>query len=125
MNKFKSLLLLILGAMLLMSCAKKDRADSDSEGNRKYFLEKVRNVLVVQVYADEFEGLSLKQKTLAWHLYRSAIAGRDIYYDQSHKHALKIRNILEAVIENPEGLDQEVYENILEYTKMFWINTGQ
>lgn len=125
MNKFKSLLLLILGVVLLMSCAKNDRADSDLEGDRKYFLEKVRNVLVVQVYADEFEGLSLKQKTLAWHLYRSAIAGRDIYYDQSHKHALKIRNILDAVIENPEGIDPEVYENILEYTKMFWINTGQ
>ena len=125
MNKFKSLLLLILGVVLLMSCSKKDSADSDSEGDRKYFLEKVRNVLVVQAYADEFEGLSLKQKMLAWHLYRSAIAGRDIYYDQSHKHALKIRNILEAVIENPEGIDPEVYENILEYTKMFWINVGQ
>ena len=96
-----------------------------SESERQYFLETVRNVLVVQAYADDFEKLTLKEKMLAWHLYRSSVAGWDIYYDQGHKHGLKVRNILEQIIENGDGIDEYLYDRILEYTKMFWINTGQ
>ena len=32
--------------------------------------------------------LTLSEKTLVWHLYQAAIAGRDIYYDQRHRHNL-------------------------------------
>ncbi|MCH8305399.1 MAG: hypothetical protein IIB94_09765, partial [Candidatus Marinimicrobia bacterium] len=46
----------------------------NSGSERQYFLETVRNVLVVQAYADDFEKLTLEQKMLAWHLYRSSIA---------------------------------------------------
>ena len=122
MKNYKSVLaILLMGAMLLITCSKKG---SDDTAEKKYFLEKVRNVLVVQAYADEFKGLSLKEKMLAWHLYRSSIAGRDIYYDQNHKYGLKIRNVLEGIIENGDGIDDNLYANILEYTKMFWINNG-
>ncbi|MCH8272189.1 MAG: peptidase M49, partial [Candidatus Marinimicrobia bacterium] len=38
---------------------------------------------------------------------------------------LKVRNILEEIIENGDGIDEDLYDRILEYTKMFWINTGQ
>ncbi len=126
MKYFKvAVLLLLATAALTAGCSKKESGDMKTEGERKYFLEKVRNVMVVQAYADGFKDLTLKEKMLAWHLYRSAIAGRDIYYDQNHKHALKIRNILEAIVENPEGIDEEVYSEILEYTKLFWINNSQ
>ena len=110
---------------LLSACSKKESGDMNSGSERQYFLETVRNVLVVQAYADDFEKLTLEQKMLAWHLYRSSIAGWDIYYDQGHRHGLKVRNILEQIIENGDGIDEELYERILEYTKMFWINTGQ
>ncbi|MCH8272190.1 MAG: hypothetical protein IIB41_02940, partial [Candidatus Marinimicrobia bacterium] len=61
--------------ILLSACSEKESGDMSSESERKYFLEKVRNVLVVQAYADDFEKLSLNDKMLAWHLYRSSIAG--------------------------------------------------
>ena len=122
----KLLFTLILVVFFLSSaCSKTGSGDMSSESERKYFLEKVRNVLVVQAYADDFEKLTLKEKMLAWHLYRSSIAGRDIFYDQNHRHGLKIRNILEEIIENGDGIDEDLYDRILEYTKMFWINTGQ
>ena len=111
--------------ILLSACSKKESGDMKSESERQYFLETVRNVLVVQAYADDFEKLTLKEKMLAWHLYRSSVAGWDIYYDQGHKHGLKVRNILEQIIENGDGIDEYLYDRILEYTKMFWINTGQ
>ncbi len=35
---------------------------------RRYLLERVDDAAVVQVYADGFTALSLREKTLAWHL---------------------------------------------------------
>ena len=37
-----------------------------------------------------------KEKTLVWHLYQAALAGRDIFIDQKHRSALEMRGILEA-----------------------------
>ena len=126
MKKFKAvMIILVFGAALTAGCSKKESGEMKTEGERIYFLEKVRNVMVVQVYADGFKDLTLKEKMLAWHLYRSGIAGRDIFYDQNHKYALKIRNIFEAIVENPDGIDEDAYGEILEYTKLLWINNSQ
>ena len=46
---------------------------------RRYLLERVDDAAVVQLYADGFESLPLGEKTLIWHLYQAALAGRDIY----------------------------------------------
>ena len=93
-------------------------------GARTYSLEQVGSTMIVQVYVDGFEELTLLEKTTAYYLYRAAIAGRAITYDQHHKDALAIRNILEGIVTNNEGIDRTVYAKILEYTKMIWINNG-
>ena len=92
--------------------------------DRKYLLERVDDAAVVQLYADGFEKLSLKDKTLIWHLYQAAIAGRDIFYDQRYVHNLEIRDILEEIITHPQGIDPATLSEIQRYTKLFWINTG-
>src|SRR5262245_3331887 len=58
---------------------------------RKYLLETVDDASVVQLYADSFEKLSLREKTLIWHLYQASLAGRDIFYDQRHPNGLEMR----------------------------------
>ena len=92
--------------------------------DRKYLLERVDDAAVVQLYADGFQKLSLKDKTLIWHLYQAAIAGRDIFYDQRYVHNLAIRDILEEIITHPQGIDPATLSEIQRYTKLFWINTG-
>jgi dipeptidyl-peptidase-3 len=92
--------------------------------DRKYLLERVDDAAVVQLYADGFEKLSLNDKTLIWHLYQAAIAGRDIFYDQRYVHNLEIRDILEEIITHPAGIDPATLSEIQRYTKLFWINTG-
>ena len=114
-----TILILILGTAI-MSCGKKQ----PQQIQRVYLLEQIGTTLIVQTYADGFESLSLPEKVTAYHLNRAAIAGRDIAYDQIHRNAIEIRNILEAVISHPEGIDSTVYNKILEYTKLFWINNG-
>ncbi len=91
---------------------------------RKYLLERVDDAAVVQVYANGFEKLPLKEKQLVWHLYQAALAGRDIYYDQRYVHNLEMRNVLEEILTHSEGIDEAVLAEIQRYTKLFWLNTG-
>ena len=91
---------------------------------RKYLLERVDDAAVAQLYADGFEALPLKEKTVIWHLYQATIAGRDIFYDQKHRSALEMRGILEQIVTHPQGIDQPTLAEIQRYTKLFWINNG-
>ncbi len=94
------------------------------KAERKYLLEKVDKVAIVQLYADGFEDLSLNDKILAYYLYQAAVAGRDITNDQTHRHGLTIRNILEETLIHPQGIDKTVLEKITNYLKLFWVFNG-
>jgi len=105
-----------------------DAAPSD----RKYLLERVDDVAVVQLYAEGFRALPLKEKALIWHLYQAALAGRDIFYDQRYAHNLEMRDVLEAIVaagtappDSPAAvIDPKTLGEIQRYTKLFWVNTG-
>ena len=68
--------------------------------------------------------LPLKEKTLIWHLYQAALAGRDIFYDQRYAHNLEMRDVLEAIVTHTSGVDPTTLAEIERYTKLFWINSG-
>src|SRR5258705_10835823 len=112
--------------------------------DRPYLLERVGEAAVVQVYADGFRDLPLREKILVWHLAQAAIAGRDIFYDQRYAHNLEMRDVLEAIVTHPadrlraEGasaslaeagapsavpaeadIDAAALEEIARYTKLF------
>ena len=97
---------------------------SGTTSDRKYLLERVDDAAVVQLYADGFSSLPLKQKTLIYHLYQAALAGRDIFIDQKHRDALAMRDILEPIVAHPQGVDAAVLAEIQRYTKLFWLNNG-
>ena len=91
---------------------------------RPYLLERIDDVAVVQVYADGFSSLALRDKLLVWHLYLAALAGRDIYYDQRYAPNLSMRGVLEAILTHGDDVDPRVLAEIRRYTKLFWVNTG-
>jgi dipeptidyl-peptidase-3 len=99
-------------------------APATNAAERKYLLERVDDAAVVQLYADGFESLPLRDKTLIWHLSQAAIAGRDIYIDQKHANALEMRAVLEAIVSRPQGIDPATLTEIQRYTKLFWVNNG-
>ena len=92
--------------------------------DRPYLLEWVDDAAVVQLYADGFQALPLRDKTLAWHLYQAALAGRDIFYDQKHANGLEMRDLLEGAIAHAQHVDPATLKEIQRYTKLFWINNG-
>jgi dipeptidyl-peptidase-3 len=91
---------------------------------RRYLLERIDEAAVVQLYADGFVALPLREKTLIYHLYKAAIAGRDIYYDQRYAHNLEMRDVLEEIVTHAAGIPAKTLTEIQRYTKLFWINTG-
>ena len=104
--------------------ARPESRTADVATGRKYLLEQIDDAAVVQLYADGFEKLELQEKTLVWHLYLAALAGRDIYYDQRHRHNLGIRHLLEQILRYSSGIPAEILAELTRYTKLFWINTG-
>jgi dipeptidyl-peptidase III len=91
---------------------------------RKYFLEKVDDAGVVQLYADGFERLSPRERVLVWHLGQAAIAGRDIFIQQKCKDGLAVRNLLEEIVTHADHVDPATLAEIRRYLKLFWINNG-
>jgi dipeptidyl-peptidase III len=91
---------------------------------RVYLLERIDEAAVVQLYADGFAALPPGDKTLVWHLYQAAIAGRDIFYDQRHAHSLEMRDLIEAVLTHAAHVDAQTHAEVERYTKLFWINSG-
>ena len=106
-----------------MTSQKPTAADAPPD-TRPYLLEQIDDAAVVQLYADSFDKLTLQEKTLLYHLYRAAIAGRDIYYDQRHRFNLGMRRLLEEILRHSAGIPDELLKEITRYTKLFWINTG-
>jgi dipeptidyl-peptidase-3 len=97
---------------------------SAEKTGRPYRLEQIDDAAVVQLYADGFSELTLKEKILVWHLYHAALAGRDIYYDQRYRHNLAMRDILEEILTHSDHIAPAVRDELRRYTKLFWINTG-
>ncbi len=91
---------------------------------RRYLLEQVDDAAIAQIYADGFEHLPLREKILIWHLYRAALAGRDIFYDQRYAHSLEMREVLEEILTHASGIDPATRQEIERYTRLFWINSG-
>ncbi len=128
--------LLLAVAVMISSCSlPAGKGGSQGEGakqmaavkpdkERKYFIEEVEGIALVQLYADGFEKLPLREKLLAYYLYKAAVAGRDMTYDQNHRHALTIRHLLDQILTHPLGLPPGLEDKILKYAKLFWLNNG-
>jgi dipeptidyl-peptidase-3 len=130
-----NVLLFIAAAVLATGCSNQ-RTDEEGNGagapaaapaaatERPYLLEQVDDAAVVQLYADGFSSLPLREKTLVYHLYQAALAGRDIYIDQRHRNSLEMRGVFEQIIAHPQGVDVNTLREIQRYAKLFWINNG-
>jgi len=91
---------------------------------RPYLIERVEDAAVVQLYADGFSSLGVREKTFVYYLYLAAIVGRDIYYDQRYGQSLEMRALLEQIVTHPSDVHPPILEAIEHYLKLFWLNSG-
>jgi dipeptidyl-peptidase III len=111
-------------AFALISAVSLPAQQPQKRADKPYLLERIDDAAVVQLYADGFEALPLREKTLIWHLYQAALAGRDIFFDQKHRNALEMREVLEEILTHANSVDPATLKEIQRYTKLFWINNG-
>ncbi len=126
--RLNRLLIVALAAGAAAGCSRtssnNQAAPAAAGADRKYLLERVDDAAVVQLYADGFDALPLREKTLIWHLSRAALAGRDIFIDQKHRDALEMRGVIDQIVAHPQGIDAATLVEIQRYAKLFWINNG-
>jgi len=91
---------------------------------RSALIERVDDVAVVQLRADGFENLPVRDQILCYHLCEAAIAGRDIYLQQRCADGLAMRQVLETIITRPEGINPETLAHVRRYTTRFWVDNG-
>ena len=71
--------------------------------NFNYTNEQFADIQMLRYKVEGFEKLSLRQKTLIYHLSEAALAGRDILFDQNGRYNLRIREMLETVYRDYKG----------------------
>ncbi|MFK7741854.1 MAG: peptidase M49 [Planctomycetota bacterium] len=116
--------ILLLATALLGSACQSPKPRNTSPEDREVLLDRVDQTVVVQLYADGFEDLSLRDKQLAYHLSQAAIAGRDIFLDQRFEHTLGLRWVLESLWLVRDELSAPTADEITRYCKLFWVHSG-
>ena len=90
-----------------------------------YLLERVGEAAVVQLYADGFAALPLREKILVWHLAQAAIAGpRHLLRPAIRATTSRCATCSRRSLPHGAADADEAREAIVRYTKLFWINTG-
>ncbi len=72
-----------------------------------------------------FEELAPRSKELLYYLYKAALSGRDILYDQNYKHNLRVRRTVEAVVNSYSGdRSSPGFARFMVYAKRVWFSNG-
>ena len=88
-------------------------------------IDRFADVQVLRYEVPGFDQLSLQEKKLVYFLSQSALAGRDIIFDQNYEHNLRIRKLLSTVVDSYSGdRNGEDYTSLLDYAKRVWFANG-
>src|SRR5579883_1175187 len=87
-------------------------------------VDRVDTTAFVQLEAPGFPNLTPQQQALAYWLAQASIAIDPIIYDQVSRFGLRQKQMLEAVVRAKDKVDPGVYGRVIEFTKLFWANTG-
>ncbi|MDD7691984.1 MAG: dihydrofolate reductase, partial [Prevotella sp.] len=96
-----------------------------TEDKFQYIVEDFADIRILRYRLENFEQLTLKQKTLAYYLAKAALAGRDITFDQFGKWNILIRKTLEAIYLHYEGdRNTDNFRQLETYLKRVWFSNG-
>jgi dipeptidyl-peptidase-3 len=92
--------------------------------NPSSLVESVGTTGFVQIQAESFKDLELKDKILAYWLSMAAIAIHPITFDQNSSYGLRIKHLLEEILTHPQNIDPGLLKKVTDYTKLLWANRG-
>lgn len=120
----------LIGTMSSVSAIHPD-PDPHTENERaaekpfKYSADEFADIQILRYRVPGWDSLSLRQKEYIYHLGEAAKWGRDILFDQNFKYNLRIRKVLEKIIEEyREDKNNENYRDFLIYAKRVFFSNG-
>lgn len=111
---------LVMAAAGTVSCTQ----EKESEEKFSYIVDEFADLQILRYRIPEWDSLTFGQKAFLYYTGEAAKCGRDIITDQFGKYNLRIRKVLEKIIENnPEGKGEE-WDNFLVYAKRVFFSNG-
>ena len=91
----------------------------------QYAGERFADIQMLRYQVPGFDELTLRQKTLIYHLSQASLLGRDILWDQNGRFNLRLRRILEAVYTHFSGDRASAdFAAFAVYMKRVWFSNG-
>lgn len=91
----------------------------------QYTGERFADIQMLRYQVPGFDELTLRQKTLIYHLSQASLLGRDILWDQNGRFNLRLRRILEAVYTHFSGDRSSAdFAAFAVYMKRVWFSNG-
>jgi dipeptidyl-peptidase-3 len=87
-------------------------------------VDRVGQTGFVQLQAESFASLPLKDKVLAYWLSMAAIALHPVVFDQNSIYGPTEKRLLEQILTHGKGIDPEVLRKLTDYAKLLWANRG-
>lgn len=88
-------------------------------------VDRFADIRILRYKIPGFDRLSLSQKKLAYYLSMAGLSGRDIIYDQNHRHNVSIRRLLDEIYSSYQGnRHSESWKQLEIYTKRVWFSNG-
>jgi len=110
-----------MATLMMMGAATANAQQDEFQYNNERFAD----LQMLRYKVEGFEGLTLKQKTLIYHLQEAALWGRDILWDQNGKYNLKLRKIFEDTYINYKGdRNSDDFKAFEVYLKRMWFSNG-
>ena len=108
--------------MLIASSAVSATAQTD---NFKYTDEQFADIQMLRYKVEDFDKLTLRQKTYIYYLTEAALQGRDILFDQNGRYNLRLRRAFEAIYTDWQGdRTSKDFEAFAVYLKRLWFSAG-
>lgn len=104
--KFSAKMITAVGlAAALVSCSENaaEKENAALNGDFKYLIDEFADLKIMRYQVPGWDELTLQQKEYVYHLAEAAKYGRDIIWMQNCKDNLRIRKVLENIIENYSG----------------------
>ncbi|MGV3763034.1 dipeptidyl-peptidase 3 family protein [Parapedobacter sp.] len=112
-------------ATLSQSCQSPESDTATDEQASPVTVDAFADLEILRYDVPGFDALTLQQKKLAYYLYKAALSGRDIIYDQRGKDNLTIRKTLEAIFNNPKtDKSGAEWAKLKTYAGRFWFSNG-
>ncbi len=91
----------------------------------KYLADEFADIKVIRFQVPGWDSLTFQQKEYIYHLSEAAKCGRDILWDQNFKYNLKVRRVLEKILDDYTGEKSgDSYDQFIVYAKRVFFSNG-